>query len=324
MTDPMTSVILAAGLGTRMRSRRAKVLHQIGGRTLLEWVLDALGEAGVERHVVVVGHQAAEVRAAAGGAGVRFALQEPQHGTGHALQCAAAELPAGDEVVLVTVGDAPLVRPATYRMLLDRHLERGADATVLTARPADPEGYGRVLREGTGGPVLGIVEQRDASPEERAVGEVNSGIYAYRARALHRALGDLRPDNDQGELYLTDTVGSIVAAGGDVHAVCAADPDELMGINTRAQLAQAGAVLIERKIDALMAAGVTIEQPRATWIEPTVSIGADTVVEPFAHLSGGTRIGIGCRIGAGAILRDVVVEDGDDVAAGASLDGAAR
>lgn len=318
----ISSLILAAGLGTRMRSERAKVLHAIGGRTLIEWVIMALRDAGIADHVVVVGHQAAEVQASAGGPGVRFVLQAEQRGTGHAAQCAAPELPRGDEVVLVTVGDAPLVRTATYRTLLDHHAAENADATVLTARLADPTGYGRILRA-TDGSVRGIVEHGDASPEERAIREINSGIYAFRASALHRSLGQLDDQNAQGEIYLTDTLALLVAAGRRVHARCTDDPNELMGINTRAQLAAAGRVIIDRHLAALMDSGVTIEAPQSTWIEPTVEIGRDALIAPFVYLGGRARLGAGCRIGAGAVLHDVEIGAGEVVPPGTCRKGQA-
>ncbi|MAE69330.1 MAG: hypothetical protein CME06_02550 [Gemmatimonadetes bacterium] len=323
MSTPVISLILAAGLGTRMRSERAKVLHRVGGRTLVEWVISALSDAGVERHIVVVGHQADEVRALCAAPGVGFALQSEQKGTGHAAQCARDELPSGDELVLVTVGDAPLVLPETYRAMLDHHRAHDADATILTAFPPDPTGYGRVIRDESGR-VQRIVEQRDATEAERAVGEVNSGIYALRASKLQGSLDRLRADNDQGELYLTDTVAAIADDDGTVRAIAADDPDELMGINTRAQMAEAGRVLIGRKLEALMTAGVTIELPSATWIEPTVQIGRDTIIAPFAHLSGGTEIGSGCRIGTGAILHDAKIENGLSVPPGERILGSAR
>ena len=204
--------------------------------------------------------------------------------------------------------------------MLDHRRERDADATILTAFPPDPTGYGRVVHD-EAGRVLRIVEHRDATEVERAVGEVNSGIYAFRASRLQSSLDRLRPDNDQGELYLTDTIATIAADAGAVHAIAADDPDELMGINTRAQMAEAGRVLIGRKLEALMTAGVTIEHPGATWIEPTVEIGRDTVIEPFAHISGRTDIGTGCRIGAGSILRDAKIGKGVSVPPGEKLFG---
>ncbi len=309
MIDSTVSVILAAGLGTRMRSRQAKVLHGIAGYSLIEWVLRALRGGGIAQHVVVVGHQADLVQKVAAGPGVRFVMQEQQNGTGHAVQCAEPRLPLGDEPVLVTVGDAPLVRAATYQMLLDYHRQHAADATILTANLADPSGYGRIVRS-SGGAVLGIVEHRDASPAELRIGEINSGIYAFRAAALRSALGSLGNQNAQGETYLTDTIAILVRQGATVHGIPTDDPDELLGINTREQLAQAGAVLIRRKLSALMDAGVTIESPGSTWIEERVEIGVDTVIEPFVHLAGTTSIGEGCRIGAGSVLHDVRVDDG--------------
>lgn len=315
-----TAVVLAAGLGTRMCSDTAKVLHRIGGRSIAAWVLGALRSAGVERNVVVVGHQAEKVRAELEAPDVDFALQAEQKGTGHAVQCAGDLLPAGAETVVVTVGDAPLVRSETYGSLLAHHVRSDASATVLTTIMPDPTGYGRVLRHGDGR-VSKIVEHRDATLEEREVGEINSGIYAFRASALTEALAHLRANNDQGELYLTDTLEILGQRGGRLEAVLTEDPHEVMGINTRAQLAEAGTLLLDRHLARLMDGGVTLELPRATYIEPGVTVGRETVVEPFCHLSGSTRVGEGCRIGAGAVLRDVVISDGMVIAPGAQRNG---
>jgi bifunctional UDP-N-acetylglucosamine pyrophosphorylase/glucosamine-1-phosphate N-acetyltransferase len=200
-------------------------------------------------------------------------------------------------------------------MLLEYHRQHAADMTILTANLADPSGYGRIVRSSSGA-VSGIVEHRDASPAELCISEINSGIYAFRAAALCSALASLDNRNAQGEVYLTDTVAILARSGAVVRGIPTDDPDELLGINTREQLAHAGRVLVRRKLGALMTAGVTIESPESTWIEDFVEIGADTVVEPFVHIGGATRIGRDCRIGAGSVLRDAQIEDGSDLPPG--------
>ena len=238
------SVVLAAGMGTRMQSDRAKVLHEVGGKAMIHWVLSGLREAGVESHVVVVGYQHDVVESAVAAPGVTCVLQEPQLGTGHAVQCAEASL-AGDGAVLVTVGDAPLVRASTYAALLDAHGKSGAAATVLSAEMSDPSGYGRILRDGAG-QVTAIVEDRDATEAERQVREINSGIYVFRADDLRWALAGLTAENAQGEYYLTDTLALLVERGRPVAAHLAPSSAEIMGVNDPVQLAEAGRVLVDR------------------------------------------------------------------------------
>jgi bifunctional UDP-N-acetylglucosamine pyrophosphorylase/glucosamine-1-phosphate N-acetyltransferase len=245
MNGTSAAVILAAGKGTRMESTEAKVLVPLAGRPLIDHVLDTVLPLGFGRVLVVVGHQHERVRAALAGRPVEFVLQEPQNGTGHALQCAAPALHGFGGAVVVLAGDAPLLRPRTLSRLLAHHRETGAVITVLTAVVPDPDTYGRVLRD-AGGRVTAIVEDTDCPPEQRGVREINSSIYAFDYPFLAGALPRLAADNRQGELYLTDTVGLAVGEERRVEGFRVEDPREVLGINTREQLAAAGRVLEER------------------------------------------------------------------------------
>ncbi len=304
-------IVLAAGLGTRMRSSRAKVLHELGGRPLLRYPLDAVAALGPERTVVVVGHQADAVRVAAeasGLPGLTAALQAEQRGTGHAVRCGAAGLDGFDGDVVLIYGDVPLVRSATLRRLVEAHRSQQADVTLLTMRFQDPTGYGRIVR-GPDGRVRGIVEERDANDTERAITEVNPGFYCVRADVLHPLLAALRADNAQGEYYLTDIVGLAAAGGQKVVTVETDRPDELAGINTRAELARAEGQLRAEAVERWMAAGVSFEDPSTAYIGPEVEIGADTVIGPNVTLRGRTRIGSGCRLDGTAWLVDATLGD---------------
>ncbi|WP_258360700.1 bifunctional UDP-N-acetylglucosamine diphosphorylase/glucosamine-1-phosphate N-acetyltransferase GlmU [Moorella sulfitireducens (nom. illeg.)] len=304
------AVILAAGQGKRMHSRLPKVLHRIAGRNLLQHVLAATREAGIEDNVIVIGHGAGEVKAALGEK-QKYAYQEKQLGTGHAL--ARAREAAGEAgTILVLCGDTPLIRPATLTGLLQQHRDTGAAVTVLTARVADPTGYGRIIRDGQG-QVKGIVEERDATPLEKAINEINTGIYCFAAAFLWPALARLKPDNDQGEYYLTDVVALAVDQGLRVEALVAGDAEEVMGVNDRVQLAAAGAVWRRRINTALMRDGVTIIDPETTYIDVTVTVGRDTVIYPGTFLEGNTIIGAGCCLGPGTTIRDSRVGDGSTI-----------
>jgi bifunctional UDP-N-acetylglucosamine pyrophosphorylase/glucosamine-1-phosphate N-acetyltransferase len=309
------AIVLAAGQGKRMRSPLPKVLHQALGVPILRFPLDALDAAGVARRIVVTGVGREEVeRAFAGRAGVEFVVQPEQRGTADAVLHAKGRLEGFGGTVLVLAGDAPLLRPETIRGLIGTHLAREADATVLTAVAEDPTGYGRVLRAEEDGLVRAIVEERDATPSERAVREINSGAYAFRAGALFSALAEVRPANAQGEYYLTDVIGILVGRGGRVAARVAADPSEAWGVNRRSDLARAAAVLEDRVLERHMDAGVTIVAPHLTWIEVDVEIGAETVIEPFTTIRRGARIGAGCHVGPFAHLAGgTVLEDGAEV-----------
>lgn len=309
MTDarPAAVVVLAAGEGTRMRSRRTpKVLHELLGRTLVGHVLAANRALEPEHLVVVVGHAREQVAAHVleVDPAAQTVVQDPQHGTGHAVQVALAELPELDGTVVVVLGDAPLLTTATLRDLV--HAHAGAATTVLTAVVDDPTGYGRVVRDASGA-VTAIVEHKDADEATRAVAEINSGVFAFDAARLREALGQLTTDNAQRELYLTDVVGLHRAAGHDVRAHVAADPVETMGINDRVQLSQARALLRDRVNEAHLRSGVTITDPATTWIDVTVELEADSEVRPGCQLHGTTTVAAGAVVGPDTTLVDTAV-----------------
>jgi len=305
------AIVLAAGLGTRMRSARAKVLHELGGVPLLHYPLAAVGALDPSRVVVVVGHQADAARAAAeasGVRGIRSVLQAEQRGTGHAARCALPALDGFTGDVLVLYGDSPLVLPTTLRRLVETHRTGEADLTLLTVRFEDPTGYGRIVRD-PDGRVRGIVEERDATAAERAITEINPGFYCVRAEVLRPLLAALRDDNAQREYYLTDIVGLAAARGHTVLTVEVEQPDEVAGINSRVELARMEAKLRAQTVERLMAAGVTFEDPETAYVGPEVEIGADTVIGPNVTLRGRTRIGSGCRLDGTAWLVDATLGD---------------
>jgi bifunctional UDP-N-acetylglucosamine pyrophosphorylase / glucosamine-1-phosphate N-acetyltransferase len=313
METPVTVVILAAGLGTRMKSRKAKVLHRAGGKTLLNHVVDtALGLAPPERIFVVVGHQAKEVRASVVVPGIGFIEQTEQLGTGHALLVGRDCLATLGGNLVIVYGDGPLLRAATLRRLVETRQNSGAAGVLLSAIMQDPTGYGRVIRE-TGSRVAAIVEQKAATPEQLAIREANMGIYCYDANLFWKHVGQIRPDNPAHEYYLTDMVEILRRAGHTVEAMQIDDARECLGINTRLELAEADALLRERKRRELMLAGVTIEQPETVAIDCGVSIGMDTEIGPFTQILGNTSIGENCRIGAGAIIQDCRIADGVEI-----------
>jgi bifunctional UDP-N-acetylglucosamine pyrophosphorylase/glucosamine-1-phosphate N-acetyltransferase len=299
------AVVLAAGQGTRMRSRVPKVLHQLAGKSLIERVLELLRGVGAQNLVVVLGHQADEVGKALPEA-VEVVVQEPQLGTGHAVQVSAPQIQRlGAERVLVHLGDSALVRPASLRRLLAVRLDDAAPIALLTARVSDPKGYGRVIRQPDAS-VDRTVEELDATPEERAVNEIWSGTMLIYGPWLWPNLGRL-PLSPKGEYYLPDLVNLARADELVVHATLVDDEEEVLGVNDRAQLAQADAVLRRRKNDELMRSGVTIVDPLTTYIEPEVQIEPDTRVLPGCHLRGSTRIGPGCEIGPNTYLMDTEI-----------------
>jgi bifunctional UDP-N-acetylglucosamine pyrophosphorylase/glucosamine-1-phosphate N-acetyltransferase len=305
-------VIMAAGKGTRLKSRRPKVLHQIGGRALVEHVIAAAAQVVEPKDIyVVIGHEAEAVRAALRHTGVRFVVQAEQRGTGHAIQTAKPEV-EGYENLIVLSGDAPMIRTETILRLRDFHLEQQAAMTVLTTRPADPTGYGRVVRKTAGKPeVIAIVEQKALKPEQFSAPEINSGIYAFRAEPLFKHIGELSTDNAHGEYYLTDMAALLVKAKERVVALETADVHEVLGANTIAEMMELDAEMRMRKAQALMAEGVTIFRPETSVIDSTVTVGADTIVEPFVQLLGRTKIGSGCRIRSYSVIEDSTI--GDDV-----------
>jgi bifunctional UDP-N-acetylglucosamine pyrophosphorylase/glucosamine-1-phosphate N-acetyltransferase len=315
MQTPVTIVILAAGLGTRMKSRKAKVLHRAGGKALVEHVVGTAREvAPPERIFVVVGHQADEVRNAVNGQGVGFIEQREQNGTGHALLAGREALvPLGGYLVILN-GDGPLLRAETLRRLIGQAESGGASGVLLTAMMEDPTGYGRVIRDARGR-VSAIVEQKAATPEQLAVREANMGFYCFRADVFWKHSGEIRPDNPAREYYLTDMVEILNRGGESIEAMAVEDAREVLGINNRVELAEVDRVFRERKVRELMLSGVTIERPETVTIDAGVSIGIDTLVEPFAQILGSTTIGENCRIGACSIVRDSVVEDEVEIGA---------
>ena len=307
----MTAIVLAAGAGTRMRSRRAKVLHEVAGRSMIEHALLAVSGVGVTSTVAVVGHQREQVAAAitAADATVVQAVQETQQGTGHAVRVALDALDAAPTgTVLITYGDVPLLTSATLTELLDDHRGAGRAVTILSSEVGDPSGYGRILRDADGS-VTAIREDADATDDERAVREINSGILAVDADFLTRAVGSLTPANNQAELYLTDIVSAAVGEGLPVGAHVLEDVWQTEGVNDRRQLARLGHELNRRLVEHWMAEGVTIVDPASTWIDSMVSIGEDTVIHPGTQLLGATSVGADATIGPDTTLRNVEVGD---------------
>jgi bifunctional UDP-N-acetylglucosamine pyrophosphorylase / glucosamine-1-phosphate N-acetyltransferase len=313
MADELAAVVMAAGIGTRMKSATPKHLHPLLGRRMVDWVVGAAREAGVERIVVVASPQAVDLLE-----DVEVAVQEEPRGTGDAVRSARGALEGFGSDVLVLNGDVPALRPETIRALVDTHRAAAAAATVLSFEPADPGAYGRIVRDGDGR-LARIVEAADASPEELAVREVNSGIYVFQAQHLWPALERLDPHNAQGELYVTDTLGLLVADGEPCAVQLAEDPLEAEGVNTRVELALAAAYLRDRINEAHMLAGVTIVDPATTWIEAGVQIEPDVVVHPYTVIRGGVRIETGAEIGPFAYVRPVSVI-GEDARIGAFVE----
>ncbi|MCW5981642.1 MAG: bifunctional UDP-N-acetylglucosamine diphosphorylase/glucosamine-1-phosphate N-acetyltransferase GlmU [Bryobacteraceae bacterium] len=309
MHDRVAFLILAAGLGTRMKSRKAKVLHRAGGVPLIEHVVKAtLDLAPPDRVTAVVGHQAGEVQAALSRYGVGFALQREQKGTGHAVQCAREALAGHDGLLVVLYGDCPLLSASTLGALIET--QRGADtaATVITTELDDPTGYGRVIADEQGR-LLAIVEQKSATPEQLRIREINSGIYCFQAELLWPRLDEIRDDNPAGEYYLTDVVEIFRRHGLSIGAYRLKDPTEVLGINTRVELAAVDKLLRDRKTRQLMLDGVSIERPETVTVDAGVRIGMDTTIGPFAQILGETVIGEECRIGAAAIVENSVLGD---------------
>ena len=308
VTSDFAIVILAAGKGTRLKSALAKVLHRAGGRSLVEHVVRACQPLKAREIIAVVGHQAEDVTAALAPLGVKTALQQPQRGTGHAMLVARRAIPSRAKYVILLPGDAPLIRTETLAALARSHRETGAAATILSAEIENPAGYGRILRNDDGS-VCAIVEDSALHDDQRAIREINSSIYCFSLDKLWPCLASLKPQNVHKELYLTDAIAVLRQKGENVQAVLAADPEEVLGCNTRADLAAVDAVFRRRKRAAIMEAGVTIELPETVLIDPEVTVGADSRIEPCVQLLGKTRIGSGCTIRTGSVLSDAVLED---------------
>jgi len=321
--------ILAAGKGTRMKSRVPKVLHKVGGAPMIEHVLGAASTLRPASTVVIIGHEADALRAALGRHhNLTFVVQEPQLGTGHALLTTRPALERATGTLVLLSGDVPMLSPQTLKGLVDGHTAARAAATVLTATVDDPHGYGRIVRAGQ--QIARIVEEKDASSAEREIREINSGIYAFALDGLFAALGKIAAENAQGEYYLPDLVAIFRQEGRTVETFTLDDPEEIRGINSRAELADMSRAMRQRKNTELMASGVTIEDPATTYIGSDVEIGADTIIHPGVTIGGATRIGsrtevhsgvriVNCTVGDGVTILDHCVILDSTVAAGATI-----
>ena len=305
-------VIMAAGKGTRLRTRRPKVLHEVGGKALLSHVIATASELAESGDIyVIVGHEADRVRKAVAETGVQFVEQKDQRGTGHAIQCARDAIAKYDHI-LVLSGDVPLISAVTLQHLMTMHLAQGAAMSILSAVPSDPTGYGRIIRHSPDLPdVDAIVEQKALKPDQLNVGEINSGIYAFKTGPLLADIGRLSTDNPHGELYLTDMAAHLKAAGEKVIALPVADPEEVQGGNTIAELMAMDARMRHKTATRLMAAGVTIFRPETCLIDADVKVEADTVIEPFVQLLGSTKIGSDSRIRSYSVIENCTL--GNDV-----------
>jgi bifunctional UDP-N-acetylglucosamine pyrophosphorylase/glucosamine-1-phosphate N-acetyltransferase len=301
--------IMAAGKGTRLKSKHPKVIHKIGGRPLLEHVIRAAAQVvPVTNIYAIIGHEADRVRETVKHTGANFVLQPEQRGTGHAIKCAREALSKYDHF-LVLSGDVPLIRPETIARVRDFHTQHAAAMTILTAEPPDPFGYGRIIRRAGTDEVTAIVEQKSGTPEQLAVREINSGIYAFAAKPLFARIDKLTTDNPHGEFYLTDMAAILRTDGEKVLAVRAAEASEVIGVNTRVELAQLDSQVRMQKTHELMASGVTIFRPETCVIDSDVTVAPDTVIEPFVQLLGKTSIGGDCTIRSYTVIENCTIGD---------------
>lgn len=309
------AILLAAGVSSRMNTKLPKVLHEVTGRPMLAYVLDACRSVGVDKVYVIVGFGADQVKDRfADASDIVWVHQPKQLGTAHAVMCCREHLESFTGQTLVLCGDGPLIRAKTLQTLIEKHEAEQSAATLATAVLDDPTGYGRIIRD-TYGNIQGIVEDSDCTPAQRAVKEVNPSYYLFNNQALFRALAQVKPNNVKQEYYLTDALSVIIATGHKVVAVTAVRPEEAVGVNSRAQLSVASKIMQHRVQQELMENGVTIVDPDNTWIDARAQIGQDTVIEPFVYIHGAVQIGCDCRIGPFAFLREGTVL-GDDVVLG--------
>lgn len=306
--DRKTAVILAAGAGTRMKSELPKVLHKVMGRAMVSHVISSVRDAGADNIIVITGHGASRVEESLADAGVSFVRQEEQLGTGHAVMQALDSLPESGDVFILC-GDTPLITSSALAEFAEYHRQHDAAITVLTASVDDPAGYGRIVR-GSDGDLERIVEQKDASEEEKLIKEINAGMYCADAAFLREALPKITNDNAQHEYYITDLISIAVTEGKNAAACCVEDPDDVMGVNNRVQLAAASKIMQGRVNEAHMMNGVTIVDPDRTYIEESVEIGSDTEIWPGTVLRGNTVIGKGVMVGTDCVIEDSTIKDG--------------
>lgn len=317
-----SALILAAGKGTRMKSAHAKVMHEVFFRPMIHHVLDALLPLGVENTIVVTGHQAERVEAACAAYDVVFARQTQQLGTGHAVLAAEAALAQSrSAVVMILCGDSPLIRTGTLQQMLDQHLAGSHQLTVMTTLVEDPANYGRIILSDAG-EIEAIVEEKDATAEQKKIREINAGFYCVDRNFLFTALKNVGRNNNQGEVYLTDIIAIAHSSGRPVHRFFCRQAEETLGVNSRFELSLAHATLQKRFHRRLMDAGVTLIAPETTTVHSSVTIGRDTVISPNVYISGRTSIGANCRIAPFSTLIDCRIGDNVSIGGGAYLDGA--
>jgi len=309
------AIILAAGISSRMNTKLAKVLHEVCGRPMLAFVLDACRQVGLQEMYVVIGYGADQVKERFGDAAdITWVEQSEQKGTAHAVMCCTPYLENFDGETLVLCGDGPLIRAETLQTLINKHEAEHPAATLATAILDDPSGYGRIIRDAYGN-IQGIAEHSDCTKEQLAIREVNPSYYLFNNKVLLDAVRQVKPDNVKNEYYLTDALSIIIGSGHKVVAVTAVRPEEAMGVNSRDELSRASKIMQHRIQQRLMNSGVTIVDPDNTWIDARAEIGLDTVIEPFTYIHGQVKIGQRCRIGPFAYLRSGTVLE-DDVVLG--------
>ncbi len=319
--ENISALVLAAGKGTRMKSEHAKVLHEVFFAPMVHHVLDAIQALHLKKIVVVTGYRRVEVEnSLSSNYQVTFAWQHDQIGTGHAVLAAEEQLRQAGGTVLILCGDTPLIRPQTLKDLLDDHLQNSSRLTVMTTKVDNPKNYGRII-SGSDGEVVAIVEEKDADAKTRKIKEINAGVYCADIDFLFDAVKQVGNDNQQGEVYLTDIVGIAVDSGVTVNRFICKDHLEILGVNSRHELAQAHEILQERRNKELMASGITLIHPETICIEKTVAIGTDTVIYPNVFVSGKTTVGKGCVIEPFAILHNCQIGDSATISANSNLTG---
>jgi bifunctional UDP-N-acetylglucosamine pyrophosphorylase / glucosamine-1-phosphate N-acetyltransferase len=311
-------VIMAAGKGTRLKSKHPKVLHEVGGKPLLAYVIGAATQVAERKDVfAIVGHEADRVRQAVSQSGINFVMQRPQKGTGHALMTAREALQPYDHIIVLS-GDAPMITPDTIRKLRDFHVSQDPAMTILAAMLADPTGYGRVLRKGRN--VQRVVEQRSATPQQMKIREINSGFYGFKVKSLFRHIDKLSTNNPHGEFYLTDMAEILSRSKEHVLSVNVDNPAEILGANSRTELVEIDQRMRTAKCHELMAEGVTIFNPSSCVIDADVQVGSDTVIEPFVQIRGNTHIGSDVRIGSFTVISNCEIGDQVNVQTGCVLE----